>query len=132
MPKQTIVPHFQATFHIPISGLKYQYAKYTFCFILIGEQRLGKYEDTREPPPPEEGEQRSQPEVVEEGAVVEINTTKGVVEVVVPKSSHFTSDSAQQLIQEIMFCSRDLDRIKEKTKEIEQRLKNMIDVLGRI
>ncbi|PIO11977.1 hypothetical protein AB205_0013700 [Aquarana catesbeiana] len=57
---------------------------------------------------------------------------KSVVEVVVPKSSHFTSDSAQQLIQEIMFCSRDLDRIKEKTKEIEQRLKNMIDVLGRI
>ncbi|PIO24033.1 hypothetical protein AB205_0205050 [Aquarana catesbeiana] len=32
----------------------------------------------------------------------------------------------------IMFCSQDLDLIKEKNKEIEQRLKNMIDVLGRI
>ncbi|PIO12906.1 hypothetical protein AB205_0155220 [Aquarana catesbeiana] len=36
------------------------------------------------------------------------------------------------MIQEIMVCSQDLDIIKEKTKEIEQRLKNMIDVLGRI
>ncbi|PIO40286.1 hypothetical protein AB205_0209780 [Aquarana catesbeiana] len=52
------------------------------------------------------------------------------VQVVVPKSSAFTS--AQRMIQEIMFCSRDLDIIKEKTKEIEQRLKNIIDVLGRI
>ncbi|PIN98458.1 hypothetical protein AB205_0156170 [Aquarana catesbeiana] len=84
------------------------------------------------PSPPEEGEQRSQPEDEEEGEVVEINTTTGDVEVVVPKSSHFTSDSAQWLIQEIRFCSHDLDLIKEKTKEIEQRLKNMIDVLRRI
>ncbi|PIO12089.1 hypothetical protein AB205_0047650 [Aquarana catesbeiana] len=85
-------------FHIPISGLKYQCAKCTFCFILIGEQRLGKYEDTRDPPPAEEGEQRPQPEDVEEGEVVEINTTTGDVQVVIPKSSHFTSDSAQWLI----------------------------------
>ncbi|PIO40278.1 hypothetical protein AB205_0115130 [Aquarana catesbeiana] len=39
------------------------------------------------------------------------------VQVMVPKSSHFTSDSAQRLIQEIMFCSRDLDLINEKNKE---------------
>ncbi|PIO37035.1 hypothetical protein AB205_0094760 [Aquarana catesbeiana] len=57
---------------------------------------------------------------------------KSDVQVVVPKSSHFTSDGAQRMIQEIMFCSRDLDIIKEKNKAIEQRLKNMIDVLGRI
>ncbi|PIO40376.1 hypothetical protein AB205_0042190 [Aquarana catesbeiana] len=118
--------------YIPISGLKYLCAKYTFCFILIGEQRLGKYEDTRDPPPPEEGEQRTQPEDVEEGDVVEIVTTTGDIRVVVPKSSNFTSDSAQWMIQEIMFCSQDLDIIKEKTKEIEQRLKNMIYVLGRM
>ncbi|PIO16624.1 hypothetical protein AB205_0218980 [Aquarana catesbeiana] len=66
------------------------------------------------PPPPEEGEQRSQPEYVEEGDVVEIINTTGDVQVVVPKSSDFTSDSAQRMIQEIMFCSRDLDIIKEK------------------
>ncbi|PIO15464.1 hypothetical protein AB205_0211750 [Aquarana catesbeiana] len=54
------------------------------------------------------------------------------VQVVVPKSSVFTSDSAQWMIQKIMFCSQDLDIIKEKTKEIEQRLKNMIHVLGKI
>ncbi|PIO28914.1 hypothetical protein AB205_0148490 [Aquarana catesbeiana] len=84
------------------------------------------------PPLPEEGEQRSQPEDVEEGDVVEIVTTTGDVQVVVPKSSDFTSDSAQRMIQEIMFCSQDLDIIKEKTKEIEQKLKNMFDLLGRI
>ncbi|PIO33189.1 hypothetical protein AB205_0042510 [Aquarana catesbeiana] len=118
-------------FHIPISGLKYLCAKYTFCFILIGEKRLGKYEDTRDPLPPEEGEQRSQPEDVEEGEVVEIVTT-GDVQVVEEQSHHFTSDSAQRLIQDIMFCSHDLDFIKQKTNEFEQKLKNMIDVLGRI
>ncbi|PIO15463.1 hypothetical protein AB205_0211750 [Aquarana catesbeiana] len=121
-------------FHIPISGPKYLCAKYIFCFILIGEQRVIKYEDTRDPPPPppEEGEQRSQPEDVEEGEVLEIVTITGDVQVVVPKSSVFTSDSAQWMIQKIMFCSQDLDIIKEKTKEIEQRLKNMIHVLGKI
>ncbi|PIN97705.1 hypothetical protein AB205_0010510 [Aquarana catesbeiana] len=82
-------------------------------------------------PPPEEGEQSSQPEDVEEGDVVENVTTTGDVQVVVPKSCDFTSDSAW-MIHEIVFCSRDLDIIKEKTKGIEQRLKNMIDVLGRI
>ncbi|PIO11917.1 hypothetical protein AB205_0091800 [Aquarana catesbeiana] len=30
LPKQTIVQHFQAMFHIPISCLKYLCAKYTF------------------------------------------------------------------------------------------------------
>ncbi|PIO31573.1 hypothetical protein AB205_0197420 [Aquarana catesbeiana] len=65
-------------------------------------------------PSPEEGEQSSQPEDVEEGNVVEIVTTTGDVQVVVPKSSDFTSDSAQRMIQEIMFCSQDLDFIKEK------------------
>ncbi|PIO37076.1 hypothetical protein AB205_0142800 [Aquarana catesbeiana] len=119
--------------HIPISGLKYQCAKYTFCFILIGERRLGTPEDTRNPPPPEEGEQRTpQPEDVEEGEVVEFVTTTGDVHVVEEQSPHFTSDSAQRLIQDIMFCSQDLDIIKQKPNEVEQKLKNMIDVLGRI
>ncbi|PIO33191.1 hypothetical protein AB205_0019940 [Aquarana catesbeiana] len=120
-------------FHIPISGLKYLCAKYTFCFILIGEKRLRTSEDTRNPPPPEEGEQRTpQPEDVEEGEVVEIVTTTGNVHVVEEQSTHFTSDSAQRLIQDIMFCSQDLDLIKQKTNDIEQKLKNMSDVLGRI
>ncbi|PIO15556.1 hypothetical protein AB205_0202880 [Aquarana catesbeiana] len=95
-------------FHIPISGLKYRCAKYTICFILIGEKRL-----RTNPPPPEEGEQRTpQPEDVEEGEVVEIVTTTGDVHVVEEQSPHFTSDSALRLIQDIMFCSRDLDNIK--------------------
>ncbi|PIO25363.1 hypothetical protein AB205_0173290, partial [Aquarana catesbeiana] len=81
---------------------------------------------------PEEEEQKTQPQDVEEGEVVEIVTTTGDVHVVEEQSAHFTTDSAQRLIRDIMFCSRDLDLIMEKTKEIEQRMKNMIDILGRI
>ncbi|PIO13492.1 hypothetical protein AB205_0053770 [Aquarana catesbeiana] len=115
----TIVLHFKAMFHIHISGHKYLCAKYTFCFIRIGEKRLGTSEDTRNPPPSEEGEQRTlQPQNVEEGEVVEIVTT-GDVHVVEEQFPHFTSNSAQRLIR-TMFCSRDLDIIKEKTKEIEK------------
>ncbi|PIO31207.1 hypothetical protein AB205_0084320 [Aquarana catesbeiana] len=121
-------------FHIQISGHKYLCAKYTFCFILIGEKRLGTSEDNRNPPtpPPEEGEQMTQPEDVEEGEVVEIVTTTGDVHVVEEQYTLFTTDSAQRLIQDIMYCSQDLDIIKQKTNEVEQKLKNMIDVLGRI
>ncbi|PIO31556.1 hypothetical protein AB205_0188170, partial [Aquarana catesbeiana] len=98
---------------------------------------LGTSEDTRNPPPsPEEGGQRTpQPQDVEGGEVeevVEIVTTTGNVHVVEEQSPHFTSASAQILIQEIMVCSRVLDIIKQKTNEVEQKLKNMIDVLGRI
>ncbi|PIO36172.1 hypothetical protein AB205_0101540 [Aquarana catesbeiana] len=122
-------------FHIHISVHKYLCAKYTFCFILIGEKRLAPSEDTNTTPQ-EEGEQSIVvPQDVEEGEVEEVlefGTTTGDVQAVVTKSSHFTSDSAQRLIQEIMFWCRDLDLIKEKNKAIEQRLKNTIDVLGRI
>ncbi|PIO16105.1 hypothetical protein AB205_0008350 [Aquarana catesbeiana] len=86
-------------FHIPISGLKYLCAKYTFCFILIGEKRLGTTEHTRNPPPPEEGDQGTpQGEDVEEGEVVEIVTTTGDLHVVEKQAPHFISDSAQRLI----------------------------------
>ncbi|PIO16047.1 hypothetical protein AB205_0063530 [Aquarana catesbeiana] len=59
-------------------------------------------------------------------------TASGDVHVVEEQSPHFTSASAQMLIQDIMVCSRDLDIIKQKTNDVEQKLKNMIDVLGRI
>ncbi|PIO28087.1 hypothetical protein AB205_0149220 [Aquarana catesbeiana] len=120
-------------FHIPISGLKYLCAMYTFCFILKGRKDSGHLRTPGTPLPPEEGEQRTpQPRDVEEGEVVEILTTTGDVHVVEEQSTHFMTDSAQRLIQDIMFCRRDLDLIKEKMKEIEQRMKNVIDVLGRI
>ncbi|PIO12495.1 hypothetical protein AB205_0155520 [Aquarana catesbeiana] len=57
---------------------------------------------------------------------------KSDVHVVEEQAPHFTIDSAQRLIQDIMYCSQDLDFIKQKIKEIELKLKNMIDVLGRI
>ncbi|PIO12172.1 hypothetical protein AB205_0175150 [Aquarana catesbeiana] len=92
-------------FHIPISGFKYLCAKYTFCFILIGEKRLGGHhsEDTRDPTPHKEGELH--PEELEEGEVEEVGeivTKTGDVLVVEEQAEHFTSDSAQRLIHNIM------------------------------
>ncbi|PIO14321.1 hypothetical protein AB205_0139490 [Aquarana catesbeiana] len=51
---------------------------------------------------------------------------------VVEEESYFTSASAHILIREIMVCNRDLQKIKEDINDVEQRLKNIIDVLGRI
>ncbi|PIO27600.1 hypothetical protein AB205_0027200 [Aquarana catesbeiana] len=122
-------------FHITISGLKYLCAKYTFFFIQIGEKRLETSEDTRDPPPPKEKQiPTPQPEDVEEGEVYEVGkmvTTTGDVNVV-EEDLHFTSASAHVVIREIMVCNRDLQGIKEDINDIERRLKNIIDVLGRI
>ncbi|PIO32589.1 hypothetical protein AB205_0004830 [Aquarana catesbeiana] len=74
------------------------------------EKRLGTSEDTRDPPPPKEGEiPTPQPEDVvgEVYEVGEIVTTTGDVDVV-EEESHFTSESAQILIGERMGCNHDL------------------------
>ncbi|PIO26108.1 hypothetical protein AB205_0201190 [Aquarana catesbeiana] len=76
----------------------------------------------------------SQTEDVEEGEVYEVGeivTITGDVDVV-EEESHFTSASAHVLIGEIMVCNRDLQKIKEDINDEEKRLKNIIDVLGKI
>ncbi|PIO36880.1 hypothetical protein AB205_0182210 [Aquarana catesbeiana] len=125
-------------FHIPISGLKYLCAKYTF-FTLIVEKRLGGHhsEDTRNPTPQKEGELRktTHPKDLEEGEVEEVGeivTTTGDVLVVEEQAEHFTSDSAQRLIQDIMVWNGEIDIIRKKLIVMEQQMKYMIDVLGRI
>ncbi|PIO28979.1 hypothetical protein AB205_0154690 [Aquarana catesbeiana] len=99
------------------------------------EKRLGSSEDTRDPPPPKEKQiPTAQPEHVEEGEVYEVGeivTTTGDVDVV-KEESHFTSTSAHILIREIMVCNHDLQKIKEDINDVEKRLKNTIDVLGRM
>ncbi|PIO12094.1 hypothetical protein AB205_0182070 [Aquarana catesbeiana] len=119
-------------FHIPISAIKYLCAKYIY-FFYIGEKRLGGHhssEETTDPPPHEEVEiPQTQPEE-EEGDVVEIVTTTGDCDVV--EEGHFTSESAQILIVEIMGCNRDLKNIKQNINDVQNKMKNIIDVLGRI
>ncbi|PIO12220.1 hypothetical protein AB205_0177020 [Aquarana catesbeiana] len=119
-------------FYIPISDIKYLCAKYTYLFY-IGEKRLGGHpssEETTDPPPLEEGEiHPSQAEQVEED-VVEIGTTTGDRDVVDP--GHFTSESAQILIGEIMGCNRDVENILKNINDVQQKIKNIIDVLGRV
>ncbi|PIO29419.1 hypothetical protein AB205_0002640 [Aquarana catesbeiana] len=104
-------------------------------FVHIGEKRLGGHhssEDTRDPPPQEEGGiPQTQPEE-EEGDVVEIVTQQVSDRDVVEEECHFTSESAQILIGEIMGCNRDLENIKQNINDVQKKIKNIIDVLGRI
>ncbi|PIO29359.1 hypothetical protein AB205_0172550, partial [Aquarana catesbeiana] len=96
------------------------------------EKRLGGHhstEVTRDSTPQEEGEiPQTQPE--EEGDVVEIGkivTTTGDGDVV-EEECHFTSESAQILIGEIMGCNRDLENLKENISDVQNKMKNIIDV----
>ncbi|PIO37893.1 hypothetical protein AB205_0066710 [Aquarana catesbeiana] len=120
-------------FHIPISGLKYLCSKYTFCFILIGKKRLGRHhsEDTRDPTHHKEGKlsPRQHPKDLEEGEVEEVGeivTKTGDVLVVEEQAEHFTSDSAQRLIHDIMVWNGEIDTIRKKLNVMEQQMKNMI------
>ncbi|PIO16596.1 hypothetical protein AB205_0083570, partial [Aquarana catesbeiana] len=100
----------------------------------IGEKRIGTSKDTRDPPPPKEGEVTTpQPEDVEGEVheVGEIVTTTGVVDVV-EEETNFTSASAHTLIGEIVVCNHDLENIKENINDVQQKMKNITDVLGRI
>ncbi|PIO13687.1 hypothetical protein AB205_0209710 [Aquarana catesbeiana] len=119
-------------FHIPISAIKYLCVKYTF-FFNIGEKRLGGHhssEETTDPPPHEEGEIPQSQQEEEEGVVIEIVTTTGDRDVV--DEGNFTSESAQILIREIMGCNRDLENIKQNINDVQNKMKNIIDILGRV
>ncbi|PIO14834.1 hypothetical protein AB205_0067620 [Aquarana catesbeiana] len=123
-------------FHISISAIKYLCAKYTY-FFYIGEKRLGGHPSSKEttaPPPQEEGEipqrQQEEQEEEEEGDVVEIVTTTGDCDVVDP--GHFTRESAQILIGEIMECNRDLENIQKNINDVQKKMKNIIVVFGRV
>ncbi|PIO14751.1 hypothetical protein AB205_0215570 [Aquarana catesbeiana] len=113
-------------FQIPISALKYLCAKGEKTQDITGHQG---------PQPHKEGEiPTPQPEDVKEGEVYEVGeivTTTGDVDVV-EEETNFTSASAHVLIGEIMVCNWDLQKIKEDINDVEKRLKNIIDVLGRI
>ncbi|PIO09166.1 hypothetical protein AB205_0105980, partial [Aquarana catesbeiana] len=84
------------------------------------EKRLGGHpslEETTDPTPHKEVEiPQSQQEEQEDGDVVEIVTT-GDRDVVDP--GHFTSESAQILIGEIIGCNRDLENIKQNINDVQ-------------
>ncbi|PIO27955.1 hypothetical protein AB205_0027060 [Aquarana catesbeiana] len=73
---------------------------------------------------------QSQAEQEEEGDAVEIVTTTGDRDVVDP--GHFTSKSAQILIGEIMGCNGDLENIQKNINDVQNKMKNIIYVLGRV
>ncbi|PIO24917.1 hypothetical protein AB205_0219780 [Aquarana catesbeiana] len=97
-------------------------------------------EDTSNPTPPEEGELCTQPEDVdaepedvdaEVQEVAEMVSTTGDVDVV-EEETHFNSASAQVLVSEIMVCNRDLEKAKQNINDVQKRLSNITDVLGKI
>ncbi|PIO29734.1 hypothetical protein AB205_0189960 [Aquarana catesbeiana] len=98
------------------------------------EKRLGTSEDTKNTTPPKEGEiPTAQSEYVDSEVheVGEIVTTTGDVDFV-EEETHFTSASAHVLIGEIMVCNHDFEKIKEYINDVQQKMKNIIDILGRI
>ncbi|PIO09361.1 hypothetical protein AB205_0020700 [Aquarana catesbeiana] len=62
--------------------------------------------------------------------MVEIGTTTGDRDVVDP--GHFTSESAQILIGEIMGCNLALENIKKSINDVIKKNNNITDVLGRV
>ncbi|PIO38398.1 hypothetical protein AB205_0195760 [Aquarana catesbeiana] len=99
----------------------------------IGAKRFGgqhSSEETTDPPPHEEVEIHQRQAEEEEGDVVEIVTTSGDRDVVDP--GHFTSESAQILIGEIMGCNRDLEKKQKNINDVQNKMKNITDILGRV
>ncbi|PIO23777.1 hypothetical protein AB205_0015530, partial [Aquarana catesbeiana] len=97
------------------------------------EKRLGGHpssEETTDPSPLEEREIHPSNAEQEEEDVVETGTTTDDCDVLDPDP--FTSESAQILIGEIMGCNRDLENIKKNINDVLQKMKNIINVLGRV
>ncbi|PIO15999.1 hypothetical protein AB205_0020480, partial [Aquarana catesbeiana] len=89
------------------------------------EKRLGTCEDTMDPPPLKEKKiPTPQPDDVEEGEVYEVGK---IVTTTVMWMLWKKIRISQVLIGEIMVCNRE-----EGINDIEKRLKNIVDVLGRI
>ncbi|PIO38562.1 hypothetical protein AB205_0027490 [Aquarana catesbeiana] len=116
-------------FHIPISAIKYLCTKYTYFCSHRGEK-------TRRTPlirgyqgPPTSGRRGNPPNPTRRD-VVEIVTTTGDRDVV-EEECLFTSESAHILIGEIMGCNRDLENIKQNINDVQNKMKNIVDVLGR-
>ncbi|PIO26311.1 hypothetical protein AB205_0018420 [Aquarana catesbeiana] len=89
------------------------------------DKRLGGHpssKETTDPPSHEEVEthqSQQEEEEEEEGDAVELVTTTGDRDVVDP--GHFTSESAQILIEEIMGCNRDLENIQKSINDVQKK-----------
>ncbi|PIO25411.1 hypothetical protein AB205_0193100, partial [Aquarana catesbeiana] len=107
-------------FHLYISAIKYLCANYTIFVLHRGEQTRRTPLIRGDPTPLEEGEiPPTQEEQEEEEDVVELVTTTGDRDVVDP--GHFTSESAQILIGEIMGCNLALENIKKNINDVIQK-----------
>ncbi|PIO33645.1 hypothetical protein AB205_0180290 [Aquarana catesbeiana] len=88
-------------------------------FFYIGERTSLIRGDNR-PPLHEEVEIPQTQAEEEEGDMEEIVTTTGDHDVV--EEGHFTSESAQILIGEIMGCNRDLENIKQNINDVQNKM----------
>ncbi|PIO40731.1 hypothetical protein AB205_0094180, partial [Aquarana catesbeiana] len=113
--------------------------------IIIGEKRLRQQsKDPRTPPShqpeaditPSPSPRPCTPDELEEGEVEEvcdISTPPSDVLVVEGQAAEpFSTDSAQRLIGQIMVWNGQIDRMRNRLDSMQQEMKNMIDVLGRI
>ncbi|PIO14264.1 hypothetical protein AB205_0204810, partial [Aquarana catesbeiana] len=105
------------------------------------KKRLGGHnssKETTDPPPHEEVEIPQSQQEEEEGDVVEIVTTTGeclqpqAQVIVMLLMKDISPESAQILIGEIMGCNRDLENIQKNINDVKNKMKNIVDVLGRV
>ncbi|XP_077309886.1 uncharacterized protein LOC143929782 [Lithobates pipiens] len=82
-------------------------------------------------PEPHQPEWHRNPEEVEEREVEEVNTPDDVL-FVDQQPEAFTTDSAQRLIGQIMAWNGEIDAMRNRLNAMQQEMKNMIDILGRI
>ncbi|PIO25589.1 hypothetical protein AB205_0021580 [Aquarana catesbeiana] len=124
-------------FHIPISAIKYLCAKYTYFCSHRGEktQRTDSEDTThqRRPWTPHLRKKGKSPKPNQRRRRETVSVTTGSGDRdVVEEKCNYTSERAQILIGEIMGCNRDLKNIKQNINDVQNKMKNIIDVLGRI
>ncbi|PIO27016.1 hypothetical protein AB205_0151900 [Aquarana catesbeiana] len=109
-------------FHIPISARKYLCAKYTFFLFTYGRKDSGHQRRPGTPHLWKKGKYHQHNRRRREMflKIGEIVTTTGDGDVV-EEECHFTSESAQILIREIMGCNCDLENIKENISNVQKK-----------
>ncbi|PIO40417.1 hypothetical protein AB205_0208840 [Aquarana catesbeiana] len=91
------------------------------------EKRIRTSEDTSNPTRNEERELTTHHEDVD----ADVQEVLGDVDVV-EEETHFSSASAQVLISKIMVCNCDLEKMKQNIHDVQKRLSNIINILGKI
>ncbi|PIO12011.1 hypothetical protein AB205_0025930 [Aquarana catesbeiana] len=115
--------------HIPISAIKYLCAKYTYFFYHRGSKTRKTTLIRGDHRPHTSGRRGNPPKQSRRRKTL---WKLAPQQVIVILWIQINSESAQILIGEIMGCNRDLENIQKNINDVQQKTKNITDVLGRV